>query len=101
MQFMNMFSSHYYFTSQLEDKFTVEFEKLCNSGALSVDWNSTPGIMHPSDYVEKWRMILWEKAYPIFLHPSVKPAFVKGTNLDNLPKAKLVIQRLLYRSDPF
>jgi hypothetical protein len=77
----------------------VEFEKLSKSGTITVDWNASPGIMHPSDYVEKWRLILWEKAFLVFVHPNVRPPFLKGTNLDGLPQADLVIQRLLYRLD--
>lgn len=82
---------------QLEDKFIGEFDKLCDSGALTVNWNASPEIMRPSDYVEKWRMILWEKAFMAFLHQSVKPAFLKGSNFDGLEKSELLIQRLLYR----
>ena len=99
LTFVNMFLSNSFFLSQLEDKFILEFEKLCNSGEISVDWNATPGIMRPSEYVEKWRMILWEKAFMVLIHPSVKPPFLKGTNLDGLPKADLLTQRLLYGFD--
>ena len=86
-----------FWTFQLEDKFTTEFEKLCKSGAITVDWNASPGIMRPTDYVEKWRMILWEKAFMLFVHPSVKPPFSKGSNFNDLLKVDLLIQRLLYR----
>jgi hypothetical protein len=49
------------------------------------------------DYVEKWRMILWEKAFMEVVHPSVKPPFVKGSSFDNLEKADHITQWLLYR----
>jgi len=83
---------------QLEDRFIGEFEKLQVSGAVTVDWNATPGIMRPSDYVEKWRMILWEKAFMVFVHPTVKPPFLKGSTFDGLQQADHITQRLLYRS---
>lgn len=75
----------------------MHFEDLCGGGNLLVNWEASPGILKPSDYVERWRIILWEKAFFSFLHPNIKPPFLKSTRLDNVPSADLAIKRLLYR----
>ena len=75
----------------------MHFEDLCGGGDLLVNWEASPGILKPSDYVERWRIMLWEKAFLSFLHPNIKPPFLKSTRLDNVPSADLAIKRLLYR----
>lgn len=75
----------------------MHFEDLCGGGNLLVNWEASPGILKPSDYVERWRIMLWEKAFLSFLHPNIKPPFLKSTKLDNVPSADLAIKRLLYR----
>ena len=40
----------------------MHFEDLGGGGGdLLVNWEASPGILKPSDYVERWRIMLWEK----------------------------------------
>jgi hypothetical protein len=47
------------------------------------------------DYIEKWRVLLWEKAFLTIMRGN--PSFIKSTQLTKMPKGDSVIKRVLYR----
>ena len=56
--------------------------------------------MKPSEYVESWRILLWDKAFQPFLHPAANPPFLKGSTFEDHPGAPLAEKRVLYRYFP-
>ena len=46
-----------------------------------VDWDSPIGIFGPKEFVDRWRILLWEKAFLPFFSPAKGAKFVKGTDL--------------------
>lgn len=86
--------------NQLEDHFEKHFEEICAGGGISVDWEASPGILKPAEYLERWRMILWDKAFLSFLHPSLKPPFLKSTRFEDAALTDIAVKRVLYRYIP-
>ena len=62
-----------------------------------INWNASGGIKKPSDYVESWRILLWDKAFQLFLNPLAKPAFLKSYMFEKHPGAPLAVKRVSYR----
>jgi len=54
-------------------------------------------VLMPEDYVEKWRLLLWDKAFDAYLGPKASPRFIKGSHIDKivgggLTKKKIDVQ---------
>lgn len=62
---------------------------------LNVEWNDQ--VLKPAEYVEKWRVILWNRAYGFFLSGNASPKFHKGTDLMKIEGGSMTSTRLLYR----
>ena len=58
-----------------------------------VDWDSPAQILGPKEFVDKWRILLSEKAFLPILSLAKGAKFVKGTDL----KAFDAINRVFYR----
>lgn len=54
-------------------------------------------ILRPSDYIEFWRLSLWQQAYLAFLSPNCNPKFTRATDLQKFDNGKLAINLLVYR----
>ena len=61
-----------------------------------VDWDSPIGILGPKEFVDRWRILLWEKAFLPFLSPAKGAKFVKGTDLRAFDGGEQAIKRVLY-----
>ena len=62
-----------------------------------VDWDSPIGILGPKEFVDRWRILLWEKAFLPILSPTQGAKFVKGTDLTTFEAGAKVIKCILYR----
>ena len=82
---------------QLEDRVVKQFNEILDDDLGDIDWNASGGIMKPSDYVESWRILLWDKAFQPFLNSAAKPLFLKGSTFEDHPGAPLAEKRVLYR----
>ena len=89
-----------FFLSQLEDSLIRQFNEISGDDLGEIDWKASGGIMKPSEYVESWRILLWDKAFLPFLHPAANPPFLKGSTFDTHPGAPLAENRVLYRYFP-
>jgi hypothetical protein len=47
---------------------------------VDIDWISTE-ILHPFNYVEHWRLILWDKAFRVYFNDKGNLKFSKGLDL--------------------
>ena len=70
------------FESMKDEMGNIEF----NTGALSLP-----------DYIEKWRILLWEKTFMTIMKGN--PPFIKFTQLTKVPGVDSIIKRILYRLD--
>ena len=91
------FLTLYWFSLQLEDHVVKQCNELLGDEVGEMNWNASGGIKKPSDYVESWRILLWDKAFQPFLNPAAKPAFLKSSTFEKHPGALLVVNRVFYR----
>jgi hypothetical protein len=56
---------------------------------------STTSALSLPDYIEKWRILLWGKAFLTIMKGN--PPFIKSTQLTKIPEADSIIKRVLYR----
>ena len=62
-----------------------------------VDWDSPVGIRGPKEFVDRWRILLWEKAFLPIFSPAKGAKFVKGMDLNTFDSGEQAINRILYR----
>jgi hypothetical protein len=78
---------------QLEDGFVKQFEDMEKEMNVKIIWNAH--ILMPSEYIEKWRIMLWTKAFrPFFGGMS---AFTKSTILGKIFGGGIAIKRVVFR----
>ena len=83
----------------MEDAVTREFDDICKTENLVIKWKSFPGLLRPDAYVESWRILLWEKAFPAFLSTRAEKPFDKKSDFSTFPGAADVVKRVTYRYD--
>lgn len=69
-------------------------DKLVAKQKLNIQWSSV--VLKPAEYVEKWRLMLWKKAFPFFLSENASPRYIKGSELLKIDGGKSA-GRLIYR----
>jgi len=85
----------------LEKGVEAEIASFENELTVDIDWNSTE-ILHPSNYVEHWRLILWDKAFRVYFEENAELPFTKGLDLFDFAEGPIAIKRIAYRySFPF
>ena len=76
----------------MEDVVVSEFERQ-KKQLGGIKWGE--GILWPSNYVEKWRILLWDKAfYPLI---RAQRPFTKGTKLEAFKFGEIAIKRVFYK----
>lgn len=77
---------------QLEEAVINDFEDIKKElGPIK----NVPDVLKPSQYVEKWRVLLWDKAYIPLIRAG--PPFTKGSKLRTFKFGSIAINRVLYR----
>lgn len=69
--------------------------EIIESEEITVAWDV--GVLRPEDYVEHWRLSLWNAGYRDFLSPTAHPKFIRSNDLNKFKNGKLAINRLIYR----
>jgi hypothetical protein len=54
-------------------------------------------ILQPSNYVEHWRLILWDKSFQVYFEDKGDLKIVKGLDLMEFDEGSLAIKQVLYR----
>jgi hypothetical protein len=80
----------------LEKGVEAEIASFENKLTVDIDWNSTK-IFHPSNYVEHWRLILWDKAFRVYFEEKADLTFSKGLDLFEFAEGTIAIKRVAYR----
>ncbi len=85
-----------YSVPHLEDAVVREFEDTCKSERLTIKWKASPDVKRPGDYVESWRILLWDKAFPTFIGSKADPPFDKKSNFSKFPWTTQAVKRVVY-----
>jgi len=80
----------------LEKGVEAEIASFENECSIDIDWNSAE-ILQPSNYVEHWRLNLWDKAFRVYFDDKCDFKFVKGLDLYEFEEGPIAIRRVAYR----
>ena len=69
-----------------------EFESM-KAEIGNIEFNTS--VLSLPDYIEKWRILLWGKAFLTIMKGN--PPFTKSTQLTKIREADSIIKRVLYR----
>jgi hypothetical protein len=58
---------------------------------------SAPVTLQPSNYVEHWRLILWDKAFRVYFDDKGELKFVKGLDINEFDEGPIAIKHVAYR----
>jgi hypothetical protein len=81
---------------KLEESVLRMVTEICSDEHIVLDF-PIAGVRNPSDFVESWRIVLWEKAFMPFFAPKDKKAYTKKSTFSDFPGAKLAVKRVVYR----
>ena len=65
----------------LEKEIAVEIETFEDSFSVDIDWDASDIILRPREYVDYWRIFLWDRAFKHYLGDNPDNVFAKGDNL--------------------
>ena len=82
---------------QLEKEVAVEIETFEDCLSVDIDWDASDIILRPREYVDHWRIFLWDKAFISYLGDNPDVVFAKGDNLLEFEEGALAIKRVTYR----
>ena len=82
---------------QLEKEVAVEIEAFEDSLSVDIDWDASDTILRPREYVDHWRILLWDKAFKPYLGDNHDIVFAKGDNLLEFEERAFAINRVANR----
>ena len=82
---------------QLEAAIAEEFVKFEEELQQSISWEASGGILQPKDYIDRWRILLWDRAFlPLFVAKG-NLKFTKGIELRKMDNGKQIIDRVFFK----
>ena len=82
---------------QLEAAVAEEFVKFEGELQQPLSWEASRGILGPKDYIDRWRILLWDRAFLPFFVAKGNLKFIKGTELRKMDDGKQIIDRVFFR----
>jgi len=79
----------------LEDAVVEEVRSCIDSKGLSIDWKSRNDIDEIEDYIEKWRIIVWDRAYYFILKKT--NGYSRSAPFKEQEGTSNAVKRLVYR----
>ena len=73
-----------------------EFTAIETSYAHPIDWNASGGVLRLGEYVDWWRIVLWDKAFLPFFEAK-DSNFVKDSDLLEFASGRMAIKQVVYR----
>ena len=81
----------------MEKGVEAEIASIENECSVDIDWESTEDIMQPANFVAKWRLTLWDKAFRVYFDNKGDLKFVKGLDLMEFDEGAIAIKRAAYQ----
>lgn len=81
----------------MEKGVEAEIASFENEHSVDIDWGSIEDILQPANYVEHWRLLLWDKAFRVYFDDKGELKFVKGIDLMEFDEGPMAIKRVAYR----
>ena len=80
----------------MEKEVSVQIEIFQDNLTVDIDWDTPETILRPREYVDHWRILLWNKAFKPYLGDKPHIPFAKGDNLLEFEEGALAIKRVAY-----
>ena len=80
----------------MEKEVEAEITSFENEASVDIDWRSVENILQPANYVEHWRILLWDKAFRVYFDGKGELKFVKGIDFMEFEKGPIAIKRVAY-----
>jgi len=81
----------------LEKAVEAEILAFENSFPIGIDWEASTDLLRPAEYVEHWRLLLWDKAFRVYFHDKGDLKFSKGLNIMEFEEGPIAVKRVAYR----
>ena len=81
----------------MEKGVEAEITSFENECSVDIDWIFTENILQPANYIEHWRLILWNKAFRVYSDNKGDLKFIKGLDLLEFKEGPIAIKRVAYR----
>ena len=81
----------------MEKGVEAEIASFENESSVDIDWGSIEDVLQPANYVEHWRLDLWDKAFRVYFDDKGQFKFVKGIDLLEFQEGPIAIKRVAYR----
>ena len=75
----------------------LDFSKCEAEFQQPVNWNTSEGVLRPKDYIDKWRILLWDQAFLTLFVGKASPKFTKCTEPRKMDGGTKIINHYLYR----
>ena len=82
---------------QMEELLVREISDMSKGDLPDIDWNASRGILKPADYIDMWRISVWDKTFLPFFSPNADPPFLKSKVLKDFPNGLMAFRRVLYK----
>jgi hypothetical protein len=80
----------------MEEAVVKMVTNICKDENIVVDW-TIQGVRKPSDYVESWRILLWDKAFIPFFGNKDQKLYTKKSIFKEFPGTESAVRRIVYR----
>jgi len=80
---------------QLEEAVVHEVRNCLDSEGLNIDWKERSDIDEIGEYIEKWRIIVWDRAYYFILKKT--NGYSRSTPFKDQEGTLNAVKRLMYR----
>ena len=81
----------------MEKGVEAEIASFENEASVDIEWGSLEDVLQPANYVEHWRLRLWDKAFLVYFEDNGELKFAKGIDLMEFAKGPIAIKRVSYR----
>jgi hypothetical protein len=81
----------------LEKGIEVEITSFENVSYVDIQWGSTEDILQPANYVEHWRLIMWDKVFRVYFDNKGVLKFIKGLEFMGFEIGLIAIKRVAYQ----
>lgn len=83
----------------MEDAVIEEVKNCLDSEGVKIDWASRTDIDEIGEYVEKWRILLWDRAFYFIVKKS--NGYSRSVPFKDQDGTMNAVKRLVYRYDIF
>jgi hypothetical protein len=81
---------------QLKREVWVHIENFEDSLSVDIDWGAFETILRPCEYVDHWKIVLWDGVFKPYLGDMPDIVFIKGDNFLEFEEGALSIKRVAY-----